>query len=257
MSNYKLKHPLIFILVLSLSSCLEQRMLFDPKKDINYDFLKKVPGFGSAPFVKYPVTVKPPVRLDIYICSFSEKIIEKNDLLQYTELNDSSSIPSVSYLAIVGNSQKLYMLHYQFTYTVTIKKSGKKIEEPADAVIFFSIKQNASGNVLAVKPCYFGFVNEEDSLIHFTTELSFKKNNTQFYLGPLKKIQNNFSLLFLPAYFSASPGAVSRFNVDKIITLDKNKVGGSKPLIFNIKKIFRDKNALQFHYNNTLYITPP
>jgi hypothetical protein len=257
MSSYKQYYRLIFITVWSLSSCLEQKMLFDPKHDINYDFLKKVPGFGSAPYIKYPVTTKPPVRIDIYVCSFSEKIIEKNDLFQYTELNDSSRIPSVPYMTIIGSSQKLYMLHYQFTYTVTIKKSGQKIEEPTDAVIFFSIKQNASGNVLAVKPCYFGIVNGEDSLIDFTTELAFKKNKTQFYLGPLKKIQNNFSLLFIPAYFSAGPGGGSRFNVEKIVTLDKNKVGGGKPLIFNIKKIFRDQNALQFHYNNTLYITPP
>ena len=63
-------------------------------------------------------------------------------------------------------------------------------------------------------------------------------------------------LLFMPADFPSRPQTVEdKFNIEKIVRLDPNKVGGYKPLVFDISKIFNDPNALQFHYLTTLHLT--
>jgi hypothetical protein len=59
----------------------------------------------------------------------------------------------------------------------------------------------------------------------------------------------------MPANFPSSPTADDTFNIEKIVNLDGNKVGGYKPLVFNINKILKDPNALQFHYVNTIHLT--
>jgi hypothetical protein len=47
----------------------------------------------------------------------------------------------------------------------------------------------------------------------------------------------------------------STFNIEKIVRLDANKIGGNKPLVFDINSIFKDSNALQFHYFKTINLT--
>ena len=237
---------------LMLGGCMEQKLLFDFNKDVNASFFKEVPGIGSEKYFGNTITQKAR-KLDVYISSFREKSIEKDNLIEFTELNDDSKIRSAPYLQIDGYSQNLYLLKYQFTYQVTQKE--KSFDVPVEAAVFFSVKYNANGDVLGITPCYFGIITREDNLITFDTELALQKSNDGFYLKMPKKQKNINSLLFIPANFVEQPvESETKLNIEKIVKLGANKVGGYKPLIFNISEIFHDPTALQFHYDGELQL---
>ena len=246
---------IIFAIVFALSSCMEQKIVFNFENDVTQNFFKEIPGIGPVMYTGQPVTQKAN-RIEVYVSSFSEKFFEKDHLLEFTELNDSSKIPFVTYLGVEGYSQDLYLLKYEFTYAITNKKTGKSVDVPAKAALFFSVKHNGSGNTIGITPCYFGIINEEDDLIAFDRQLSLKKDKDHYYLKLLKKSKRNNGLLFMPADFPSNPGTpAEKFNIEKIVRLDPNKVGGYKHLVFDIGQIFHDPNALQFHYYNTIHLT--
>lgn len=255
MLSYKKISLLIFVIVITLSSCMEQKIPFSFNNDVNRNFFKEIPGLGSVTYNGHPVTQKAN-HAEVYLSSFSEKFIEKDHLLEFTELNDSTEIPFTTYWSVSGYSQDLYLLKYEFTYSGTNPKTGKTFNVPIQAAVFFSVKRNGTGNTIGITPCYFGIINKEDTLIAFDTELSLKKDEGHYYLKPLKKNKKMNGLLFMPANFPPPPQSPGdKFNIGKIVRLDPNKVGGYKPLIFDISKIFRDPNALQFHYYNILHLT--
>ena len=97
-----------------------------------------MPGLGDAPYIKYAVTKKA-TTAEVYVSSFREKFIENDDLLEYSELNDVSTIPSVDYWTVNGYSQNLYILKYNFTYSAKNKKD-KLIEVPVTGCSIFFIK---------------------------------------------------------------------------------------------------------------------
>ncbi len=238
-----------------LPSCMEQKIIFSFEHDVNKKFFREIPGLGDATYLGQPVTQKANA-VEIYLSTFDEKYVEKDNLLEYTELNDSTTIPFARYWEVDGYSQDLYLLKYSFTYTVTNKETGKSFDSPTDGVLFFTVKHNGRGNTLGITPCYFGIVNEEDNLIIFDTPLSLKKDNDQYYLKLQKRNKKLNGLLFMPADFPPQPkGPEQKFNIEKIVRLDPNKVGGYKPLVFDISKIFHDPNALEFHYVDTIHLT--
>jgi hypothetical protein len=245
---------IIFAIAFALPSCMEQKILFSFNKDVNLNFLKEIPGIGGSTYLNQPVTEKA-TTIEVYVSSFSEKFIEKDNLLELTELNDSTTIPFITYKAVNGYSQDLYLLKYEFTYSIK-NKQGKSFDIPAEGVIFFSIKHNGRGNTIGITPCYFGIINDEDNLIGFDTELTLKKDKKQYYLKVPKKNKSENGLMFIPAAFPENPsGPEEKFNIEKIVRSLPNKVGGYKPLVFDITKIFHDPNALQFHYNGTIHLT--
>jgi hypothetical protein len=245
------KISVLLFLIIVLPSCMEQKILFDFQKDVNVNFFKEIPGIGSDVYLNQPVTKKAG-KLDIYLSSFTEKYIEKDNLLEFTELNDSTTLPYVSYLGVEGYSQGLYLLKYEFEYSVK-NKSGKPFQVPVIAAIFFVVKHNGQGNTTGVTPCYFGIVNTEDNVIAFDSELSLKKEDNLYFLNPKRKKKNYHGMLFIPREILAFHQS-SIINIKKIVRLDPNKVGGYKPLVFDVSKIFHDQNALQFHYISTLQL---
>ena len=255
MLSFKKISILIFAIAFALSSCMEQKIIFNFDNDANGNFFKEIPGLGASSYVGQTVTQKAN-KVEVYVSSFSEKFIEKDHLLEFTELNDSTKIPFVTYNNVTGYSQDLYLLKYEFTYVQPNKKTGKSFDVPTKAAIFFSVKHNGMGSTIGITPCYFGIIDEEDDLIAFDTELSLKKDKNHYYLKLLKKNKENNGLMFLPADFPSNPATPEeKFNIEKIVRLDANKVGGYKPLVFDISKIFHDENALQFHYYKTLHLT--
>lgn len=252
MSSFKKIIPIVLLLMACLSSCMEQRMLFNFKTDVNRDFFREVPGIG-ADYLGQPVTKKAD-KIEVYLASFSEKYFEKDDLLEFSELNDSTALPFAHYLAVKGYSQGLYLIKYSFTYSVTNEKTGKSFDNMADGVVFFAIKQNGAGNTLGIMPAYFGIVNEEDNLIAFATPLTLKKDKGKYYLKQQRRNKNLNGLLFMPAGFPAAPAKPGQsLTIEKIVNLDPNKIGGYKPLVFDISKIFHDPHAMEFHFVNTIH----
>ncbi len=238
----------------SLAGCLEHRIIFDFTKDVNQNFFKEVPGIGDTTFINFPVTKKA-ITAEVYVSSFRERFIENDNLLEYTELNDATTIPAADYWSVIGYSQDLYLIKYQFTYT-TITKKGKQIEAPAEGVVFFSLKHNGKGYTTGITPCYLGIIDKEENLISFGTQLTLKKGNGKYFLEQHPNKKGKKGLLFMPANFPLDPkGNGDTLNIKKIVQLDPNKVGGYKPLVFDIPQIFNDANALSFHYIGNIDLT--
>ena len=254
MLSFKRIIPIIFILLAGMQSCMEQKLLFNFKKDVNEDFFRDIPGIGTADYMGQTVTKKAS-KLEIYLTTFSEKYFEKNDLLEYSELNDSTKLPFAKYWSVQGYSQGLYLIRYPFTYTIISKKTGKSFDYAVEGVVFFSIKYNSNGSTLGIMPAYFGIVNQEDNLILFDTPLTLKKDKDKYFLEREKKDKGLNGLLFIPADFPTQPVQSGQtLIIKKIVNLDPNKIGGYKPLVFDIGKIFRDPNALEFRFINTIHL---
>jgi len=254
MSSFKKIIPIIFILLAGLPSCMEQKLLFNFKENVNNEFFRDIPGIGAADYLGQPVT-KSASELEVYLTTFSEKYFEKDGLLEYSVLNDSTKLPFARYWSVQGYSQGLYLIRYPFTYTIISKKTGKSFDYVVDGVVFFAIKYNSNGSTLGIMPAYFGIVNEEDNLILFDTPLTLKKDKDNYYLQRGKKDKGLNGLLFMPADFPAQPVHLGQtLTIKKIVNLDPNKVGGYKPLVFDIAKIFRDPNALEFHFIETIHL---
>lgn len=252
LSFKKLFAAIIASATLILCGCMEQKILFNFDQDVDTTFFKEIPGIGSNKYFGNTVSKKAS-KAELYVSSFREKFIEKDNLLETTELNDNSKIPSVAYWEANGYSQNLYLLKYDFTYTITQKE--KSFDAPVEAAVFFSVKYNGSGDVLGITPCYFGTINREDNLINFDTELLLQKDNSHYYLKMQKKKKNMNGLLFIPGNFVNQPvESETKLNIEKIVKLNSNKVGGNKPLVFNISEIFHDPTALQFYYDSTLQL---
>ena len=246
---------IIFVSIIAFSSCMEQKILFRFNHDVDRNFFKEMPGIGDSKYMDSFVVSKKAAELQIYRCSFKEKYIEKDNLLEFTELNDSSEINNAPYMTVRGYSQDLYIMKYEFAYRITENEISHEI--PVNAAIYFSVKHNGRGETNGITPCYFGIINNRRNLIAFNTDLLFTKGQDHFYLKPLPTNRNKRELIFMPANFPVVPVALkSIFNVEKIVKLDANKVGGNKPLVFNIKTIFSDANALQFHYFKSIHLTP-
>ena len=89
-----------------------------------------------------------------------------------------------------------------------------------------------------------------DGYISFDSVLTIKHTGNSYYLRAQKaKKQNPFNLLFIPAGFAEAPVAnKSAFDIKKIVRMEHNRIGGVKPLIFDIPVIFKDDKALHFTY---------
>ena len=252
MSNSnKILAVIYFVCIIALSSCMEQKILFRFSSDVDKNFFKALPGIDSNKYLDNLIS-KRATEIQVYRSSFKEKYIEKDNLLELTELNDSSEVDEANYLTAKGYSQDLYILKYQFTYRIMENEIGHDI--PVDASVYFSVKHNGRGQTVGITPCYFGIINKRQNLIAFNTDLSVVKEQDHFYLKPGKSKKD---LIFMPANFPAQPVSFkSTFNIEKIVRLDANKIGGNKPLVFNINSIFKDSNALQFHYFKKINLTP-
>lgn len=247
------KIVILLLTVVAFAGCMEHRIIFDFTKDVNQNFFKQVPGIGDTTFTKFPVSKKA-TTAEVYVSSFRERYIENDNLLEYTELNDATTIPAADYWSVKRYSQDLYLIKYQFTYTTTTKK-GKQIEAPAEGVVFFSIKHN-KGYTTGITPCYFGIIDRDENLIGFNTQLTLEKNNGKFFLEQHANKKNRNGLLFMPADFSLNPKInEDTLTIKKIVKLDPNKVGGYKPLVFDIPQIFNDVNALSFRYVGNINLT--
>lgn len=246
-------------LIISLCGCLEQKLLFDFDKNVNAPFFKEIPGIGNVTYLGKTVTKKAD-KLEVYQSTFRERFIEKDKLLEYTELNDDSKIRSADYWDVIGYSQDLYMLKFSFEFLDVSGGNTKPTSE--EGIIYFSVKKNGNDDVIGITPCYFGIINRDFNYIGFDTPLSLQKQSNNFYLKVNKKNPKLPGLLFMPATFpkinkaSASKNTAPVLNIEKIVRLDANKIGGRKPLVFNISQIFHDPTALQFHYVNTISLTP-
>ncbi len=254
MLNFKSYGIVLFCSLFAFTGCIEPKYNLDIKATFDNkaaDFFKNLPGIQGSVYNKMPVTV-PAKKMEIYKASFSEATIEKDHLLEFTELNTRSSQPRVTYRDIDGFTQDIYLLKYNFSYS----DEGSDVENTA--VVFISMHyrpMNTDPFVYCTGPgpAYWGLLN--DGYISFDSVLIVKKtrNNNYFVKARKAKKKNAFNLLFMPVDFPENPKETkTAFDIAKIVRMEANKVGGNKPLVFDIPVIFNDSKALRFTYIKTI-----
>jgi hypothetical protein len=230
--------------------CIESKYPLNITSTLNEhaeSFLQQLPGIGKMQYAGMAVIQKA-ATVQVYAASFKEMNIEKDNLLEIAEFNTTTKRPTANYLKVDGFIQNLYLLQYHFICT-----SGKD-EIPVTGVVFLSFKYRQQVNGEGVYctgpgPAYWGVVNDDfisfDSVVHIN-----KVKGNKYYLKMAKHKRNQiFNLLFMPANFSdAEPAGGDFLNFTKIIQMGINRIGGVKPVVFNIPEIFKDSNAMRFDY---------
>lgn len=254
MLNFRSYGIFSFCSLFAFMGCIESKYYLDIDKTFDHHatyFLKTLPGVKGAFYNKMPVTVKAG-NIEVYKSSFSEATVEKDNLLEFTELNTHSSQPRVTYRDVDGFRQDIYLLKYNFSYLDT---SGQEVQNTAITFISLHYRPDINeslGKCTGPGPAYWGLVN--DGYISFDSVLTIKQVDSSYYLkGEKAKKKNAFNLLFFPADFAEAPVAnTSAFDIKKIVRMNANKVGGIKPLVFNIADIFKDSKAMHFTYIKTI-----
>ena len=253
MLNCKI-YTVIFICCLFVfAGCIESKYGLDINTTLNEEatnFLVKLPGIKDARYSGMKITANAK-SVEVYKATFREATIEKDNLLEFTELNDSSTHPRVNYREIDGFMQELYLLKYRFTY------DAGGIKPEATAVVFMSLryrpmKEDPYIYCTGPGPLYWGIVNE--GYISFDSVLNIKGSGDNYYLHTARQKKNRgFNLLFMPADFPDHPERKGgSFNITKIVRIHPNRIGGNKPLVFDIPVIFSDSKALHFDYITTI-----
>jgi len=239
MLDFKKIITVFFVCNILLCSCAEQRFAFDQNKNVDTILFKDIPAIAQKIYPDHTITAIDSVCL--YRATFKETYVENNDLLEWSELNDSSAIPRVKYYSVKGYYQHLYLA---IMHT---------IPDNINAAVFFSAKYNSDGECVGFGPAYAGIVNPAKGIISFPKQLSIAKAANDFVLTLNKKQDNERELLFISADFKTlvQKPAIS---LEKIILLGPNKIGGYKPVVFSIPEVLHDKNALKFRYIKTLIV---
>lgn len=239
MLNYKI---LLWLLVPLFCSCMERRVAFSLSRDIDTTHF-----FNDL--VKEARLLYPHSRIEsidsikLYTAVYRESYIESNQLLEWTELHDSSRIPRVDYYKVFGHSTRLFMgsLH---TYPDDIK-----------GIVFFSARFNYENQCLGFGPAYFGILDTAMGTAAFTTVLDMKRKDGIFKLKTAAVQNRKSGILFVADEFHHG-GMINHrkpVKVEKIVLLDPNKIGGNKPVVFNVKQVLQDDKAMQFRYFKTLF----
>jgi hypothetical protein len=253
MLNCKAYYIATLISLFAFTGCLESRYNFDINSTLNNNpirFLERLPGVKNAPYLGMKITANTK-QVNIYKASFKEASIEKDNLLEFSGLNDSSTIARATYREVDGFVQDLYLLHYQFAYD-----AGGTVAD-ASAVVFLSLRYRPMQEdpflfCTGPGPLYWGLVS--DGHISFDSVLTIQETAAQHFLKVKKSKKGSaFNLVFMPAAFPENPEATGgSFNITKIVRMEANRIGGTKPLVFDIPAIFGDSNALHFDYVTTI-----
>ena len=249
MLNCKINTIIIVCCLFAFTGCMETKYPFDINTTLDEradSFLIQLPGIRNGGYNEMKITANPKT-IEVYKASFKEATIEKDNLLETTELNDKSTHPRVIYNDVDGFIQELYLLKYNFKYDA----GGEEAE--AVAVTFLSLRYRQTDAEPFIYctgpgPLYWGVVS--DNYISFDSVLAIKNKSTSPYLHINKQKKNStFNLLFMPAAFTKRKNG---FNITKIVRMDANRIGGIKPLVFDIPVIFKDTKALHFDYVKTI-----
>jgi hypothetical protein len=237
----------------ALTGCMERLYNFDVANRLDNNaesFMMRLPGIRNVPYGTNKISVRAK-QLIVYKATYKETYIEKDSLLEFTGLNDRSTIPRADYYTVDGSEQHLYLLHYQFKYL------SEGAEQQANAAIFLSMRYSQDKKLgltgfTGPGPMYWGLVN--DGYISFDSVLTMKGPIAGCYLQANKpKKKYPFNLIFMPAVFAeAGEEEGSAITITKIVRTEPNRIGGFKPLVFNIPAIFGDSTALHFDYITTI-----
>ena len=108
MLNCKINSIIIVCGLFALTGCTETKYPFDINTTLDGhadSFLIQLPGIKKAGYNTYKITASAKA-IEVYKASFKEVTIEKDNLLETTELNDKSTHPRVAYNEVEGFVQE-------------------------------------------------------------------------------------------------------------------------------------------------------
>jgi hypothetical protein len=230
----------------------------------NYTFVKD--GFGK----QFPEFMKLHPEIDlyrnfdrrkVYKLVFEEKFVDNRSIRQTANLPKEAPIETENYFDPKGNYQELYLVKYEDTLmgktrSPEVKKQHDTLmvvnSQELDTIfyrsmfIFYSFKFNAKKECIGAAPIRIGKMgrylknNTSDSLAQYIAldhvvdvqaeKIQGQDDKYNFKIGSIKKNKE-------PVWFILSVNTDERVVVSKIVSNHKNKIGGQKPLIYDMKII--------------------
>ncbi|MCB0370787.1 MAG: hypothetical protein KDD45_15520 [Bdellovibrionales bacterium] len=240
---YRSGNILCIISLLALCSCnaLKHAVNFS-EEDINPGMFKEIPAI----LVKTGKTQEEADMKEIvcYRSVFKQSLVENGNVVDIALLNEDSDIKPVEYKTLQGYDQDLYMFRIM------------QEDTPArgDVFIYMAVKYGTVANDSETVNKYLSFpaiyLGEYagDNHIRFYRSLKMKDcRSGDCHL----ELNGKRSLVFKTAN-SLYTHKRDSIALAEIILDEKNKVGGSKPVIFPMEKLFPDISTIKFRYLKSL-----
>jgi len=222
----------LFIMGLAfLSACKPASMSFKSDEHINVNLFDELSVF------------EPGIKIDsirVFVALLEEQVVERDAVPEYKLINSESRKQIVDY-EIEGNYHQLYFFQL-------FSNPDKRL------AVFLATGWNYKDTCTSLGPAYLGYIREERFRI--ARRLKIRQEKDQYQLQKLhcfpKKNCDQVTLFFYADKPIRSRDE-SHIRFHQIIMDSPNKIAGTKPVIYNINRIFNDPDAMIFTYQNTLF----
>jgi len=169
----------------------------------------------------------------VYKAEIAEKLVENNSVTEYTLVNKLSKKDTIN-IAVSRGHAELYFYELE------------SVNEQRYGILMGSVF-NAQHISLGYGPLYLGFISTGDSVLKkFTAEKEFEVKKNFFSGEPcIREKRKKPGLVFL---YTPMEQDKTRLRFFQVIQTSKNKISGiSKFLVYDIKRVFNDPDALGFY----------
>jgi len=228
----------VLAFTLLLGSCRMKTVPFNAAK-ITPDFFKNVTSLWPDPSIKEFDSIT------IYKAILQEEFVDRDGIPELKLINSASKQTRADLVA-KRNYHELYICQ------VHTNKKGEKL------CVFLASSFDVHGKCTKLGPAYLGVIRMEQ--INIKKELKIKETkDASYFISDTTKSH----ILFIAdrtipiAYENLCNvddpvDSLCNIRIREIINSNTNKVGGTKPVLFSIEKIFSDADALLFSYYKTI-----
>jgi hypothetical protein len=234
MNRSKLLLSVLFVLLL-FSACIYRRAIpgFSQEAVVKDSlFFSRIPEIAKEKGILLDKNATLQGEMKFYRITFHERQVENGNVIDYSNVsNDSLQIP---YAMSSGTYQELYLVNLPMS------------NETDNLYVYYTLNYNDDGKVVGFGPAYLGQLvrspnNAKLMQLEFFVALE-SKRKAPFVLESTK---DNTDLKFIVGTYIAD----SCITVNKIVEAMPNKIGGTRPLVFDTDSIL-GRNRLNFQYIN-------
>ncbi|HYF32164.1 MAG TPA: hypothetical protein VD993_13670 [Chitinophagaceae bacterium] len=248
MSNCR---TIIFLLLsaVAVCSCRPRAQFFSYSRSVSLDFFDPVRP-------ELNVTPQQNDSIDVYAALLQEKLVERDDVPEYKLINKKSN-QQLSKLPDTRGFHFLY--HFEL-----FPKGGR-----GDTVIVYLATTYTADSICTnVGPVYAGKLRNSGTASFIQFDYAFKVRKVKrkhldqedknisdsalqylYYLKPDRPIHLTF--VNEPPFLHGK-GDSAYVQVKQIIQRDPNKIGGEKPVLYSVDKVFGDDKTLVFAYHASI-----
>jgi hypothetical protein len=217
-------------MLLFLAACIYRRAIPFHQDEMMKDslFFSKIAEIAKEKGIIPGNNVKQEGELKYYKLSFHERQIENGNVVDYSNVsNDTLAVPYN--VRSAGTYQELYLVNVPMSDTTD------------NLYVYYSLNYNADKEIVGFGPAYLGQLvpcpnNKKMQQIEFFVSLESKRKKPFV----LEKTKDATDIKFVLRKFNQDTIAVS-----KIVEAMPNKIGGTRPLVFNTDSILGN-NKLEF-----------